>query len=36
MEIRRKGYGICEEEMEEGVTAIAAPVGIWEGKSWQA
>jgi IclR family KDG regulon transcriptional repressor len=26
MEIRRKGYGICEEEMEEGVTAIAAPV----------
>lgn len=29
IEIRKCGYGICEGEMEEGVTAIAAPVWNW-------
>ncbi|MEL7563624.1 MAG: IclR family transcriptional regulator [Dehalobacterium sp.] len=29
IEIKECGYGICEEEMEEGVTAIAAPVWNW-------
>jgi len=29
IEIKERGYGICEEEMEEGVTAIAAPVWNW-------
>lgn len=29
IDIRDTGYGICEEEMEEGVTAIAAPVWDW-------
>lgn len=29
IEIRERGFGICEEEMEEGVTAIAAPVWNW-------
>lgn len=28
-EIKEQGYGACEEEMEEGVTAIAAPVWNW-------
>jgi len=30
--IREQGYGICEEEMEEGVTAIAAPIWDWSGQ----
>lgn len=30
-EIKKKGYSICKEEMEEGVMAIAAP--IWDIKS---
>lgn len=29
LEIRERGYGICQGELEEGVTAIAAPVWNW-------
>lgn len=32
MDIKDQGYGICEEEMEEGVTAIAAPIWNWGGQ----
>jgi IclR family KDG regulon transcriptional repressor len=32
LKIRQQGYGICEEEMEEGVTAIAAPIWSWGGR----
>ena len=32
MDIRQQGYGVCEEEMEEGVTAIAAPVWNMSGQ----
>lgn len=28
-QIKEQGYGICEEEMEEGVMAIAAPIWNW-------
>jgi DNA-binding IclR family transcriptional regulator len=31
-EIRHQGYSVCEEEMEEGVVAIAAPVWNWGGQ----
>lgn len=27
--IREQGYSICEEEMEEGITAISAPIWDW-------
>lgn len=30
--IRIRGYSICEEEMEEGATAISAPIWDWRGQ----
>ena len=30
--IRILGYGMCEEEFEEGVTAVAAPIRDWGGE----
>lgn len=32
LKIKDQGYGVCEGEMEEGVTAIAAPIWNWSGQ----
>lgn len=33
LEIRRKGFAICDEELEEGIKAIAAPIKSIKGKA---
>lgn len=33
LEIRRKGFAICDEELEEGIKAIAAPIKNIKGKT---
>ena len=33
MEIKNKGFAICDEELEEGIKAIAAPIKNIKGKT---
>ena len=33
LKIKNKGYAICDEELEEGIKAIAAPVKDIKGKT---